>query len=159
MSDTDRSFLFLNTNRMSNDRFPATVIEDEERIYYNVGLRLKASAFGRFQRDHYGFNLEFQPDQLFRGVHQTISIERSPNLKELLAKMLMNRAGGGFWSFYDDVAHIITPTPSDRGPGLLSMSRHTSTFIDGLFPHSARDGTLFNQELLYNPNGTTGGAE
>ena len=159
MSNSDRSFLFLNTNRMSNDRFPATVIEDEERVYYNVGIRLKASGFGRFQSGHYGFNLEFQPDHLFRGVHQTISIERSPNLKELLAKMLMNRAGGGYWSFYDDVAHIITPNTGDRGVGLLSMSRHTANFFDSLFPESDTSGTLFNQELLYNPNGTNGGPE
>ncbi|MGC6466514.1 MAG: lamin tail domain-containing protein [Akkermansiaceae bacterium] len=159
MSNSDRSFLFLNTNRMSNDRFPVTVIEDEEKVYYDVGLRLKASGFGRYQSGHYGFNVEFQPDQLFRGVHRTISIERSPNLKELLAKMLMNRAGGGYWSFYDDVAHIITPTSGDRGPGLLSMSRHTETFFDALFPDSDDSGTLFNQELLYNPNGTTGGPE
>jgi hypothetical protein len=71
----------------------------------------------------------------------------------------MNRAGGGYWSFYDDVAHIITPTSSDRGPGLLSMARHTETFFDGLFPDADDPGTLFNQELLYNPTGTTGGPE
>ena len=159
MSNTDRSFLYLNTNRMSNDRFPVTVIEDEEKVYYDVGLRLKASGFGRFQSGHYGFNVQFQPDSLFRGVHKTISIERSPNLKELLAKSLMNRAGGGYWSFYDDVAHIITPLTGDRGIGLLSMSRHTETFFDGLFSGTGESGTLFNQELLYNPNGTNGGPE
>lgn len=159
MADSDRSFLFRNTNRMSNDRFRVTVIEDEEVVYYNVRLRLKASAFGRFQNGHYGFNIRFEPDRLFRGVHESISVERSPNLKEIFAKHLMNRAGGGYWSFYDDVAHIITPTSGDRGVGLLAMSRHTATFFDGLFPDADQPGTLFNLELLYNPNGTTGGAE
>ncbi|MDB4438566.1 lamin tail domain-containing protein, partial [bacterium] len=159
MSDSDRSFLFLNTNRMSNDRFPVTVIEDEEKVYYDVGLRLKASGFGRFNSGHYGFNIRFQPDDLFRGVHKSISIERSPNLKELLAKNLMNRAGGGYWSFYDDVAHIITPTTGDRGVGLLSMSRQTSIFFNGLFPDADQPGTLFNHELLYNPSTTNGGPE
>lgn len=159
MSDSDRSFLFLNTNRMSNDRFPVTVIEDEETVYYDVALRLKASGFGRFNSGHYGFNVRFQPDQPFRGVHKSISIERSPNLKELLAKNLMNRAGGGYWSFYDDVAHIIPPSSGDRGIGLLSMSRQTSTFFDGLFPDADQPGTLFNHELLYNPSSTAGGAE
>ncbi|MFP6858829.1 MAG: lamin tail domain-containing protein [Roseibacillus sp.] len=159
MAESDRAFLFLNTNRMSNDRFPVTVIEDEQTAYYDVGLRFKASAFGRFQGSHYGFNIRFQPDCLFRGVHDTISVERSPNLKEILAKHLMNRAGGGYWSFYDDVSHIITPNTGDRGPGLLSMARHTSTFFDGLFPDASKPGTLYNLELLYNPNGTTGGPE
>ena len=159
MSESERLFLFDHTNRMSNDRFPVTVIENEETVYYDVGLRLKASAFGRFNRGHYGFNIRFQPDQLFRGIHETVSVERSPNLKEILAKHLMNRAGGSYASFYDDVAHIITPTTGDRGIGLLSMTRHTGTFFDGLFPDSDGTGTLFNQELLYNPNGTEGGPE
>ncbi|MFT6861496.1 MAG: hypothetical protein ACJAVK_000048 [Akkermansiaceae bacterium] len=159
MSNSDQSFLFDRTNRLSNDRFPVTVIEDEKKVYYDVGLRLKASGFGRFNSGHYGFNIRFQPDQLFRGVHGTISIERSPNLKEILAKHLMNRAGGSYASFYDDVAHIITPTTGDRGIGLLSMARQTGTFFDGLFPDADETGTLFNQELLYNPNGTDGGPE
>ncbi len=159
MSESDRQFLFNSTNRMSNDRFPVTVIEDEEKVYYDVGLRLKASAYGRFQSGHYGFNVSFQPDQLFRGVHATISVERSRPFRELLAKHLLTRAGGGYWSFYDDVSYAITPTPGDRGPALLSMARHTSTFFDGLFPDEDESGTLFNHELLYNPNGTTGGPE
>lgn len=159
MAKSDRAKLFLNHNRMSNDRFPVTVIEDEKTVYYDVGLRLKASASGRFGAGGYGFNIRFQPDERFRGVHDTISIERNGFLKELMAKHLMNRAGGGYWSFYDDVANIITPTTGDRSMGLLSMSRHTNTFFDGLFPNATESGTLFNHELLYNPNGTTGGAE
>lgn len=159
MAESDRQFLFLNTNRMSNDRFPVTVIEDEQTVYYDVALRLKASAWGRTHSDLYGFNIRFQPGRLFRGVHETISIERASDLKEILAKHLLNRAGGGYWSFYDDVAHIITPTSGDRGVGLLSMARHTSTFFEGLFPDADEPGTLFNHELLYSPNGTTGGPE
>ena len=159
MSETDRQFLFNTTNRMSNDRFSVTVIEDESTAYYDVGLRLKASAFGRFQNGHYGFNVRFQPDQLFRGVHPGISVERSRPFRELFAKHLLTRAGGGYWSFYDDVSYAITPTTGDRGPALLSMARHTNNFFDGLFPAADEPGTLFNQELLYNPNGTNGGAE
>ena len=159
MSETDRQFLFNTTNRMSNDRFAVTVIEDESTAYYDVGLRLKASAFGRFQNGHYGFNVRFQPDQLFRGVHPGISVERSRPFRELFAKHLLTRAGGGYWSFYDDVSYAITPTTGDRGPALLSMARHTNNFFDGLFPAADDPGTLFNQELLYNPSGTNGGAE
>ena len=159
MAEADRQFLFLNTNRMSNDRMPVTVIENESRVYYDVRLRLKASPAGRYGASGYGFNIRFQPDALFRGVHDTLSIERSGNLKEILAKHLLNRAGGGYWSFYDDVAHIITPTAGDRGPGLLSMARHTDRFLGGLFPNEDDTGTLFNQELLYSPSGTTGGPE
>ena len=159
MAESDRSFLFLNTNRMSNDRFPATVIENEETVYYNVNLRLKASGHGRYQNNGYGFNIRFQPDQLFRGVHGSVSVERGGLDSQLLAKQLLNRAGGGYWSFYDDVAYIIPPTAARRGVGLLALSRHTESFWDGLFPDADESGTLFNLELHYAPNGTTGGPE
>jgi len=159
MSQSDQSFLYLNTNRMSNDRIFVTVIEDETTAYYDVALRLKASGHGRFQRGGYGFNMRFQPDDLFRGVHQSVVIERSGNYRELLAKNLTSRAGGGYWSFYDDVTYLIPPIESDRGVALIAMSRHTGQFFDGLFPSAEQSGTLFNQELTYSPNGTTGGPE
>lgn len=158
MSDRDRTFLYLNTNRMSNDRFPATVIEDETTVYYDVGIRLKGSAHGRYSSTGHGFNVEFQPDQFFRGVHNTVSIER-PGAKELLAKCLLNRAGGGYWTFYEDVAHVITPAVGNSGVALLSMARHTKTFWDGLFPDADDPGVLFNLELHYAPTSTTGGPE
>ena len=160
MSESDRSFLFLNTNRMSNDRFRATVIEDEETVYYDVSLRLKASGHGRFQDASYGFNVSFQPDQKFRGVHESVSIERGNLAQQLLAKVLTNRAGGGYWSFYDDVTYLVPPTASRRGVALLAMSRHTGSYWDGLFPEEEESGTLFNLELHYSPTTTdTGGPE
>ncbi|MDB4265154.1 lamin tail domain-containing protein [bacterium] len=159
MSESDRQFMFLNTNRMSNDRFPVTVIENESTVYYDVGARLKASGHGRYQSDGYGFNLRFQPDNLFRGVHQSIALERTSNRNELFAKHLLNRAGGGYWSFYDDVAHLVAPTTSDTGTVLISMARHTGNYFEGLFPDSDGSGTLFNLELHYSPTTTTGGPE
>ncbi len=146
MAESDRQFLFLNTNRMSNDRFPVTVIEDEKTAYYDVGLRLKASAYGRYNSSHYGFNIRFQPDQLVpRRAPDASPSSAAGTLKEILAKHLMNRAGGGYWSFYDDVAHIITPTTGDRGIGLLSMARHTSDLLrralPGCAPNPARCST------------------
>jgi hypothetical protein len=135
------------------------VIENESTVYYNVGARLKASGHGRFQANGYGFNLRFQPDNLFRGAHESISLERTGGHNELFAKHLLNRAGGGYWSFYDDVAHLVPPTTSDIGSCLISMGRQTGNYFDGLFPDSEETGTLFNLELHYSPNGTTGGPE
>ena len=151
MSPSDTSLLFNATNRMSNDRIAATVIEDESRVYYDVGIRLKASAAGRYLSDRYGFNIEFQPDQLYRGVHSTIALERAADedVHEILTKHLLNRAGG-YWSYYDDVAKIITPTASDSGIGLISTSRNTSNFLDSLYPDSDGVGLLFNHEIYYN---------
>ena len=52
----------------------------------------------------------------------------------------MNRAGGGYWSYCDDVAQIITPTTGDQGIGIISMARTTSNFFDSLFPDADGDG-------------------
>jgi hypothetical protein len=158
MLDGDQSFLFRNTNRMSNDRLGATVIYDEKTVYHNVGVRLKGSAFGRYNQQHYGFNIEFDSDHLFRGVHRTISIERSPPLKEVLAKHLLTQGGGGGFSAYEDVGRVITPNERESGPCLFSMARHSAEYWEGLFANPG-DGTLFNHELLYNPNGSSGGVE
>ncbi|MGK0185478.1 MAG: hypothetical protein ACI9R3_001256 [Verrucomicrobiales bacterium] len=159
MLDDDRTFLFRNTNRMSNDRLGATVVYDEQTVFHNVGVRLKGSAFGRYNQQHYGFNLEFDPDHLFRGVHRTISIERSPPLKEMLAKHLLTQGGGGIFSAYEDVGRVIAPTERESSPCLFSMARHSAEYWDGQFGSNSGDGTLFNHELLYNPNGSSGGTE
>ena len=159
MLDDDRSFLFRNTNRMSNDRLGATVIYDETTVFHDVGVRLKGSAFGRYNSQHYGYNIEFDPNHLFRGVHRTLSIERSPPLKERLAKHLLTQAGGPGFSSYEDVGRIIAPVERESGPCLFSMARHTVEFWEGLFGSNSADGTLFNHELLYNPNGSSGGVE
>ncbi|MDF7824028.1 lamin tail domain-containing protein [Pontiellaceae bacterium B12227] len=156
MSGDDWDYLFLNWNRMSNHRMPVTVIEDETTVYYDAKLRLKASANGRYTGGH-GFNIAFQPDQLFRGVHQSISVERSGGYKQTLAKHLYNRAGGDYHSSYDDVAKIMAPDPSHNAIGLLYMTRHTKTYWDGLFPDADESGVLFNLELHYSPNTTTDG--
>ena len=159
MLSDERTFLFRNTNRMSNDRIGATVIYDEETVFHDVGVRLKGSAFGRYNAAHYGFNIEFDPSHLFRGVHRTVSIERSPPLKEVFAKHLLNQSGGVGFSVYDDVGRIISPVERESGPCLFAMARHTSEFWDGQFGPNSGDGTLFNHELLYNPNGSSGGTE
>ena len=46
MANSDRNFLYDFTNRLSNDRFPVTVIENEETAYYDVGLRLRRADSG-----------------------------------------------------------------------------------------------------------------
>jgi hypothetical protein len=157
ISPENEALLFTNTNRMSNDRMPATVIEDERLVYYEAGMRLKGSAFGRYAATEFGYNLDFDPTKPFRGVHTSVSIERAGNMKEIVAKHLMNRAGGGYWSQYDDVAKVIGP--GVNGISLVAASRTTGVFLRSLFPGES-SGTLFNHELLYQPNGTTdGGAE
>ena len=145
---------------MSNDRIGATVIYNNTEVYYDVRAKLKASAFGRFNNAHYGFNIAFDPSHPFRGIHSGIAIERggsSQLSKILFASHSLSRAGGGNWSTYPDVANVTHPTPSADATtdlSLISMARHSGDFFDGQFDE---DGTLFNHEVLYNPNGTIDG--
>jgi hypothetical protein len=156
ISPESEALLFSATNRMSNDTFPATVIEDEQVIYYGCNMRLKGSAFGRYAGTEFGYNIGFPAGRLFRGVHDSVSVERAGNMKEIVAKHLLNRAGGGYWSQYDDVAKINGPGVS--GIALIAASRTTDVFLESLFPELST-GTVFNHELLYQPNGTVDGNE
>lgn len=156
ISPESEALLFSATNRMSNDTFPATVIEDEKFIYYGCRMRLKGSAFGRYAGTEFGYNIGFPAGRLFRGVHDSVSIERAGNMKEIVAKHLLNRAGGGYWSQYDDVAKVNGPGVS--GIALIAASRTTDVFLQSLFPELST-GAVFNHELLYQPNGTVDGNE
>ena len=154
MTVADESLLYRNTNLMSNDRLGATVLYDEKTLFYDVSVRLKGSGWGRTHDSERGYNIRFQPDQLFRSVHKTISIERGGSKKEIVAKHMFNAAGGGLGNLYDDVAYVMTPR--DTGVGLLAMARYTSLFFKSQYENGG-DGTLYNYELLYTPTTTVNG--
>ena len=156
MTSDDTSFMYRNINRMSNDRLGATVIYDESEVFYDVGVRLKGSAFGRNNDQVAGLSIRFHPDQLFRGVHETLSIERAGNRKELIAKHMLNRAAGGLSTFYDDVAHVIAPRRRDTGVALFAMARTSDVYLESLHENGGST-PLYNLELLYSPTSTVGG--
>ena len=151
-ADTDR--MYFMTNRMSNDRLGATIIDNEGEAFYDVGVRLKGSAFGRDNDTETGLSMEFDPDHKFRGAHGSISIERGGSKREMLARFLFNQAGGGVAAGYDDVAYIITPRAGDAGRCILSTTRTTDTLLDTQY---GGGGTLYNLELLYTPTTTANG--
>jgi hypothetical protein len=156
MTTSDTNFMYRNINRMSNDRLGATVVYNESEVVYDVQVRMKGSAFGRNNDVVAGLNLQFPPDQKFRGVHDTVSIERAQNRKEIVAKHMLNRAAGGLATYYDDAIHLIAPRRRDTGPAVLSMARTNDIYLDSL--HEDGAGTpLYNLELLYSPTGTVGG--
>ena len=154
MTAADTATMYFSTNRMSNDRLGATVIYNESEVYYDVGVRLKGSAFGRNNDTETGLSIDFDPERKFRGAHDSISIERGGSKREILAKHLFNQAGKGVVAGYDDVAHILTPRAQDAGRGFLSMTRTTDTMLDTEY---GSGGTVYNLELLYTPNGTVNG--
>ena len=154
MTAADTATMYFNTNRMSNDRLGATITYNESEVFYDVGVRLKGSAFGRNNDTETGLSIDFDPDHKFRGAHDSISIERGGSKRELLAKHLFNQAGQGVVAGYDDVAHIVTPRAQDVGRCFLSMTRTTDTLLDTQY---GSGGTVYNLELLYTPTGTVNG--
>ncbi len=159
-ADADR--LHEETNVMSNARQGATVIYDNADVYYDSGVRLKGSERGRNRAVRVGFNIQFDPLNLFRGVHETIGIDRSGsgdefNQKEVLVKQTMNHAGG-VTDLMDDLIYIIAPRSANTGSALLQMSRYKNVFLDSQFENGG-DGGLFKYELVYYPTTTTGGPE
>lgn len=157
MDPADINFMYTNVNRMSNHRLGATVIYDESQVFYDVAVRLKGSAFGRTHDSETGINIQFHPDQLFRGVYDTVTIERNNNKKEIISKQMLNRASGGLTSFYDDVGRILMPRTQDTGNFIIAMSRTTDVYLESTYGEDANDYPLINFELLYSPTGTSAG--
>lgn len=154
ISPENNTLLYVNTNRMSNDLMPCTVIEDERTVYYQAKMRLHASASGRYATTGTGYHVLFNADQPFRGLHDSFNIDWNDAWREVLAKHMLNRAGGGYWSHFDDVIKIMGP--SNSRIAVLNGARTSRQFVTGLFPGSGT-GTLFNHELLYQPNATVDG--
>ncbi len=145
------ALLHADTNVMSNDELPCTVIYDERLAYYDVGLRLKASMNGRPYSARVGFHLAFPPDQPFRGVHPTLGLDRrsgdsSPANEEIVVRHLA-LAAGGIPTLYLDVVRVLSPRGTENGPALLSPS-YEDEFSETAFENGG-EGLLFEMEGPY----------
>jgi len=154
MLDSESSFLHVNTNTFSNDRVGATVIDETGKIYYDVNTRLKGSAFGRNNNSTKGFWVGFNPEDRYRGVHDSVTLNRDGR-KEILAKHLL-QAAGGVPGFYDDVINFVSASGSFNGSAILNLARYGDVYLDGQYDNGS-DGNVFNLELLYTPLQTTNG--
>ena len=145
------ALLHADTNVMSNDTLPCTVIYDERVVYYEAGVRLKASMNGRPYSDRVGFHLAFQPDQLFRGAHPAMGLDRRsgdglPRNEEIVIRHLA-LAAGGVPVMHLDVARVLSPRGTEDGPALLTPS-YEDNFIETAFENGG-DGLLFEMEGPY----------
>jgi hypothetical protein len=165
MTPADLVLLHAETNVMSNEFLGATVIQDEQEIFYDVGVRLQGSQRGRSDAGRVGFTLRFPPDRLFRGVHSGISIDRSGGYTgvggdqdEIVLKHALQHAGG-LPGMYDDLVHVIPPRADLTGTALLILAKYGDVFLDSQFENGS-DGNQFKLELIYYPTSTvTGGRE
>ncbi len=162
MLGPDIEFLHEVTNVMSNHRMLCTLIDREEHVYYNVGVRLKGSQRGRNQAVRVGFSLKMPGDQLFHGVHGTVAVDRSGagnqfSQKEILVKHAINRLGD-IPGMYDDLIYIISPDARHEGSAMFLKARYDDEYLDAQFENGS-EGRMFEYELIYYPTSTTGGTE
>ena len=156
----DGTILHATINLMSNDRIGTTVIYDEKEIFYDMGLRLKGSEHSRTTPERLGFNVRFNSQQLFRGVHHTLALDRSESTffgqREMLSNQTINHAGG-IPTKYNDLIQMMTPLRAHTGSAELQMARYTDVFLDSQFADGG-DGMLFEYELVYQLNSTINGS-
>lgn len=161
MTAADRTLLYATTNLMSNEPLKATVLYDDE-VFYDATVHLQGSQRGRPDPSRVGFTIGFPPDHLFRGVHATISVDRSGGYTgvggdqdEIVLKHVVQHAGG-VAGMYDDLVEFIAPRPEHSGTALLLLAKYGDVFLDSQYPDGS-DGRLFKHELVYWPTRTTDG--
>ncbi|MFT5404138.1 MAG: hypothetical protein ACI9DF_002981, partial [Verrucomicrobiales bacterium] len=164
MKAADFDFMFERLNLISNERIGCSVLVDNREIIYNTGVRLKGSPAGR-ARDgplYQGFNIAFPPAQLYRGIHSSVSIDRSGRAPsagdqdEIYVKHMFNRAG--IPAMVDDLGYIVSPTTTHTGTALFSMARYGSVFTNTQFRNGCQ-GSVFNLEITYDPTSGSSGRE
>lgn len=147
MTPADATFLHTPVNTESNEFVGATVIVGDKEVYYDVGARLKGSFVGR-NVARVGFTFRFGPDQLFRGVLDKVSVDRSQHaalgVGELLVKHIASSAGG-LPAMYDDLARFIHPTSSYTCNATLRMTGFDEVYLDSQFPNGS-DGQMIEFE-------------
>ncbi|MDE0830188.1 MAG: CotH kinase family protein, partial [Vicinamibacterales bacterium] len=159
MLPAERDFMFGFFNLMSNERLGSTVIVEGTKAHYDTGVRLRGSGAGRVRDgDHYiSYNIGFPADDLFRGVHSSIGIDRSgraPTVRgqdEIYVKHMFNHAGVP--CMYDDLTFFISPRSIHNGTALLQLARYGSVFVESQFSGGDRGG-VFDLDIPYGP-GTT----
>lgn len=166
MRPSDFAAMLAKANRTSDAYLPGTVVYDEATTYYDVGVRLKGRSSRR--NESTGFRISFNADQLFRGVHAGVSIDRAgrwmgrfggidfnKSQEEILVKHIANRAGH-IPSQYDDLIKVISQDASYSQSALLLMGRYARPYLQSLFDDDG-DGSLYNFELVYYSTTTLGG--
>jgi hypothetical protein len=147
----DADQLFRTINLMSNERIGATVIYDEQEIFYDAALRLKGSEHSRTTIPRLGFNVAFNSEQRFRGIHDTVAIDRSESTgfgqREMLIHQTLNHAGG-LPTKYHDLVQIMAPRPEYTGSAELQLARYTDVFLADQYENGS-DGMVFEYELIY----------
>lgn len=164
MLESDLDFMLGTLNLMSNERQGGTAILDRREIIYDAAVRLRGSGAGR-ARDgaaFRGFNIGLPADQKYRGVHDSLSIDRSartPTARqqhEIYIKHMFNQAG--IPCMYDELVYLVGPNRSYTGTSQMLMASYGGHFAETQFEDGG-EGTVFNLDITYDPTSSIGGIE
>ncbi len=161
MTAQDNTWMHTEINVMSNDRIGATAVYDEEEVFYEVGVRPKGSQHHRTPSNEVGFNVSFQADHLFRGVHKTVAIDRTQGIGAGQREMFVNQAinhAGAVVTKYSDLIKVIPNQAVHTGTAELQLARYNDEYLDAQFEDGTK-GNLYEYELIYYPLTTIGGVE
>ncbi len=170
MTAADAVFMHAPIHAVSNARFGATLIANDREVFYGVRVRLRSSPYGR-QGNRTGWNLDFDPEQPFRGTETDMVLDGAFNMprgdgtgwiettlgasiNEMLFQRVAERAGG-IPSEIDDIAFVATPFYESRACQ-LRLRRYSNSALDEFIPNGG-NGSLFKQEIIYHPTMTVDG--
>ena len=162
MTPADTALLLADTNVMSNDLIGLTVIHDEHQVFYDVGVHLQSSERGRDGPSRQGFTVKMHPEQPFRGLLETVTMDRSGCYSglggthdEILLWHAINHAGG-LLGFECDLVQVFAPNPQLNSTAMLRISGFDGNYFDEQFPNYG-NGNLYKLELIYYPTTTLTG--
>ena len=158
MLPADRDFLLAPLNRLSNERQPGTLVSRGREVFYDAAVRLQGTAAGRVRdgEDYVGYDIALPPDHLFRGVHETIGIDRSgraPVVRqqdEIYVRQTFQQAG--IPCPVDDLCSFVAPLAIHSGTAILQLASYSGLWADSQFDHR---GTVFNYDITYDPTSTS----
>lgn len=159
MTEADSDWLLDDVNLMSDDLVGATIVYDESKVYYDVGVRAKGSERGRPEVPRLGYGVAFHSEQPFRGSHSSVLIDRSEGVgfgqREVLMNLVMTHAGSVSGE-YNDLVQALTPRSEHTGPAELQLDRFSDLVLASQFDDGA-SGPLYEYELIYYPTSTDDG--
>ncbi len=170
MRPDDAAAMHAPIHSVSNFRWPATVIANDREVFYGVRIRLRSAPYGR-QGNRVGWNLDFDPEQPFRGTETDMVLDGAfnmprgdgggwlentlgPSVNEMLFLRVSEHAGN-IPSELVDVAYVATPYYESRR-AQLRLRRYANSQLDYFTPNGG-DGSLFKQEIIYYPTSTVDG--
>lgn len=170
MTPADAAFMHNPIHSVSDARFGATLIANDREVYYNVGVRLRSSPYGR-QGSRTGWNLDLDPEQPFRGTETDLVFDGAfnmprmdgsgwqenslgPSINEMLYQRIAEHAGN-IPAEHGDVVYLATPFYESR-KAQLRLRRYSNSALDEFTPNGG-DGSLFKQEIIYYPTATVNG--